>query len=1159
MEARKVCLSALLLISLTVAFHLPAAGIIYVSQSGSDANDGLSWATSKLTIQNGVTTAAASADPTVWVAVGTLPPPPLPAQPTPIAYVENVTVPDGVAVYGGFRGDEDPPLGPRSLRTIVHPSVASSPIFTAGTGDVIDGFTIENGQADTGAGITCTGTTCTISNDIIRNNNGRLGAGVYGTGVSLTIRDCLFVANQVTDTSGTLAAGAAVYLTGGSLVVQHTTFDQQLAMAIAGTGNSARGGAVYSTGSTLVRFDRCRFVFCVATGGAPTGFGYGGGVYVTGALTYVTNCIFNECFASGLGDPQPAFGGAIYYHNPGTIQIVNNTFVGNGVMPQAGLITDTDRPYGLGGAIYLVGTNTQAKVWSNIIAETRGTAVVNNGMTVSFNYNLLWHNAGGDIYGFNFPVENPPSSTDRNIMKDPQFRLGDPLFHITYGSPARDAGPPTGPPSIDIDNEVRPNYSGIDPGSPMVDIGADEFVDTRDPHIGGADNDVSPSGADTDGDGIDDAYDNCPNNPNPHQVDSNGDGIGDVCEGIPEVFYVDAAAAPGGDGLSWATAFQTIQQGIDAADLHNQTSVDGATPWAGVNPEVWVKAGTYVENILVWHGVQVYGGFDGTEPPPSVNPDVLSGRTPLVNVSQIDGSTTWSTVTVAQLPQDRYLTGATKTQYDNLTTTIDGFLITNGQAEIGGGVSVYKEWANVSSNRINQNTAALGGGIYFFKSFGTVGDGIGPPPGNVLTGDTTINGNTATGPLSYAGYGGGVYTEQGGPLVFANIIEDNTAHYGGGIASRKSNPSIVENLIGCQTAPNTAAIPAGSGLGGGVYLDQKSWAGFEKNTIVSNTAVGPASQGGGLWFADSDFYMNLTIMASNTANAGQEIWANSPTAQVVLNPLCYITNSDFWPVVASEFVGISDPTVDGAPTDPCPTTTNFAVDPLFVDPSSCDYHLQAGSPLRLSSGEVVGAFQDEDPPVDIAGAKKLANGVIAQISGVVVSAVFPDCFYIEDPKRTSGLKVIMSTPSVSEGQFVNVTGTMTTLNDERQIINASVSTAPGASANLGPLAMPNLMVGGGPTAGSTTGVANGVGLSNIGLLVKTWGRVIQTGTSSGSYFVLDDGSGVGVKVRVPSGSGLPAVGAFVEAVGISTSELDGQGKRCRVIRARRASDIALRQ
>ena len=1171
MKARKICLYAQLLVLLLVLFRLPALGIVYVSQSGLIGNGGTSWADSVPTIQQGVNLAVGDADPTVWVAVATLPPP-VPA----IPYEENVIVPANVAVYGGFRGDEAAAWPPpaRTLSTIVHPAplFLTTPIFRAGGGaiipglsSIIDGFTIEHGGADQGAGVLCTGTSYALSNDIIQDNGaitGNLGAGVYGVGVSLIVNNCQFSGNRVRDTPGTLAAGASIYATGGSLTVLDSTFTNENAEVTVTSTHSSQGGAIYSTGATQVMLDRCVFDTCVANGTKDVVFASGGAVYISDALTYITNCVFHACAAHGAGDPHPAFGGAVFFHNLGLIQIVNNTFVENAVTPQAGLITDTDRAYGVGGAIYVTGSTT-AKIVNNIIAKTRGTAVVNDGMIVTFNYNVLWHNAGGDIFGFNFPIQNPPNSLDMNIMKDPQFRQADPLFHITYGSPARDAGLNGGSPGFDIDGETRPNYSGIAlpvPAHPIVDIGADEFVDTRLPlpHIGGADNDVAPSGLDSDGDGIDNAYDNCPINANLHQVDSNGDGIGDVCEGTPVVFYVDGGIVPSGHGLTWATAFTTIQEGIDAADLHNMTNVDGATPWT-VNPEVWVKKGTYNENPLIWHGVQVYGGFLGGESP---SPDVLSERQLLLNVSEINGSALWSTVVMAHLPQDRYLSGSVKTTYDTIVPTIDGFLITNGLAEIGGGVSVYKEIANVSSNRINTNTAALGGGIYFFKSFGTVGDGIGPLPGNILKGATTINSNTATGLLTYAGYGGGIYAEQGSPLVFANFIEGNHAYRGGGAAARKSNPVFVENLIGCEISPNAAAIPASSGKGGGVYLDKNSWAAFEKDTIVSNTATG--GQGGGIWFDTSDFYMNLTILAFNTSLAGQQIWANSPASQVKLYPLCYITQSDFWSVPwpsATNFFQITDPTHDLPPPPPivpCPTTTNFAVDPLFDDPSTCKYDLDPTSPLRLASGENVGAFQDEDPPVSIAGAKLLANGVIAEISNVVVTAAFTDGFYIEDADRVSGIKAILSNPAVKEGQLVNVTGTVTTLNDERQLINVQVSTLAGATVSLGPVGMPNIMVGGGPVGSWTSCVTKGVGLSNIGLLVRTWGRVTATGSSPYPYIVIDDGSGVGVKVRVPSGSGLPALGAVVSAAGISTIERDAKGSRCRLLRARRVSDITPR-
>lgn len=1149
MKARKVFVYAQLLVLLVIGFQMPASGIVYVSQSGNDVlNGGTSWADSVLTIQKGVTLAVGSLDPTVWVAVGTLPPPVV----APIPYVENVVVPASVAVYGGFQGDEPeswpPPV--RTLSTIVQPLVAITSTFTAGTGDIIDGFTIENGAAALGAGVLCIGTSCTFSNDLIQNNTGHLGAGIYAIGASLNVTNCQFTGNQVTDTAPPLAAGASIYATGGSLIVLHSTFTNERASVTVTSTDSSRGGAIYSTGATLVKLDRCVFNSCVANGSTPVVLASGGAAYITGALTAITNCVFHACAAHGAGAPQPAFGGAIFYQNLGTISIVNNTFVGNAVTPQAGLITDADRPYGLGGAIYVTGTTT-AKIVNNIIAETCGTAVVNSGMVVTFNYNLLWHNAGGDIYGFNFPS----SATDKNIMKDPQFLAGDPLFHITFGSPAKNTGQNSGAPPLDIDGETRPF-------NVIVDIGADEFFDTD--GDGGADVDpsevtpltITAPETDLDGDLVYIPYDNCPINANPHQVDSNGDGIGDVCEGIPEVFYVDAGAAPGGNGLTWLTAFTTIQEGINAADLHNQTNVDGATPWTGVNPEVWVKAGVYNENPLVWHGVPVYGGFNGLELPPSLDPDVLSGRTPLTNVSEINGGALWSTVVIAHLPQDRYLTGTTKTLYDYLITTIDGFLIDNGKAEIGGGVSVYKEDADISVNRINNNTAALGGGVYFFKSFGTVGDGIGPGPGNLLTGDTTIIGNTATGLIAYAGFGGGIYTEQGEPLIFANLIQGNTAYYGGGAAARNSDPVFVENVIGCQTDPNTAAILAASGLGGGIYLDLGSNAAFERDTIVSNAALGVAGLGGGIYFALSDFTMDLTIMAFNTAFAGQEIYGVSPFAQVVLYPLCYITQSDFWPVTLTDFFGIPNPTT-GGPL-PCPMT-NFAVDPLFVNPAICNYRLQAGSPLRLASGQVVGAYQDVDPPVSIAEAKDLANGITAEISDAIVAAVFSDGFYIEDSERINGIKVIMPSPSVKEGQIVNVTGVMTTLNDERQLINAKVvGNLLGAAMSLEPVGMPNSTVGGGPVGKWTSGVTKGAGLSNVGLLVKTWGKVTAKGTSPYPYFTIDDGSRVGVKVRVPSGSSLPAVGSIVSATGISTIEPGAGNYRGRLIRARRASDITPR-
>ncbi|MCA9410551.1 MAG: hypothetical protein KC944_05045, partial [Candidatus Omnitrophica bacterium] len=52
------------------------------------------------------------------------------------------------------------------------------------------------------------------------------------------------------------------------------------------------------------------------------------------------------------------------------------------------------------------------------------------------------------------------------------------------------------------------------------------------------------------------------------------------------------------DGLSWQTAFPTISQAIVAS-----TTGD----------EVWIKSGTYEENLVVMKSLKILGGFAGSE------------------------------------------------------------------------------------------------------------------------------------------------------------------------------------------------------------------------------------------------------------------------------------------------------------------------------------------------------------------------------------------------------------------------------------------------------------------------------------------------------------------------------------------------------------------
>lgn len=1221
-------LSALTLL-LVIASALPAPAVIFVTTTGNDANSGLTWALAKRTIQAGCTAANLQADKTVWVAQNTVAVP---------QYVENVTVPAGVLVYGSFVGNEDPLVFDVNTRnfaanpSIVRPSVAATSIFTLNNGCRLDGFVIENGAAAVGAAVNCVANaSCTVANCLIRNNtSATAGAGIRATavvsGVTLTVTTCVlsgntsdlgggifcdganliingaatfqnntarnggavyaanrycsatnatFTGNTARDTAVTLnSAGGAIYAINETLNVTACTFTNNTARVTFTPNGAAQGGGIYATGTGTANIFRSRFYNCVATGSTvATYLGYGGAIFTAGIDATIRSCFFGNCAARGRGSIRPAFGGAIYFSNPGKPNVRNNTFYNNKVTPHAGNINDSDRAYGLGSCVFLTGSGP-AYVINNIFTHSLGTAVVNEGMTVTFNYNLLWHNAGGDIFGLSFPI-----TQDANIMKDPQLRnvaTGD--YHILFGSPCKNAGLNAGAPGTDIDNDVRPwPFGGV------VDIGADEFVDTN--NDGGANNDPTPpSGADGDGDGIDNAFDNCPTVANPTQVDSNGDRIGDACTplstGSPvRVYYVDGGVASSGNGLSWATAFKTIQEGIDAADSHNQAG------WTQ-NYQVWVKGNqTYNENIMVWHGVSVYGAWAGTELPTNI-PDPHPNRNLNTNQTSINGGALGSSVVMAHLPQDRYLSPGTKAIYNQLVTVLDGFRPTNGAAEIGGGVSVYKDTVNINATRVQINTAALGGGVYMYDTSGILGDGLTPPSATLLNGDSWVFGNTATGVTSYAGYGGGVYIERGVPTVFADVIIGNTAFFGGGIAVRRSAPTLLESLIGCamnaglpDSRMNTASDSAGigAGKGGGIYINNESNVVMNKLTIVDNQATGTTGQGGGIWLGgNSNFKMDNTIVAYNLAThttpalRGGAIFATG-VSPVILDSWCWIRYSDFWQNSATQFTGIADPVSSAC------NLTIYALDPLFVSRSTCGYTLAANSPLR-GAGDPdqgspnIGAFQDRDPLVGIAEAKTMANGTIVEIRNVVVTAVFDDGFYIEETDRSAGIKVRWGSAPVSVGQLISLTGVMTSNGIEREIMNPEITLifrAAATSLQIGPLAMSNAALGGGPN-GLQEGVSDwetgadgkprlggAKGLSNVGLLVKTWGKVLSTKTGSSPSFVISDGYQMSVSVIAPSGFALPKVGDVVVVTGISTIAMDGDGTKNRAVRLRSAGDMTV--
>lgn len=131
------------------------------------------------------------------------------------------------------------------------------------------------------------------------------------------------------------------------------------------------------------------------------------------------------------------------------------------------------------------------------------------------------------------------------------------------------------------------------------------------------------------------------------------------------IVYVDANAAPGGDGASWDTAFVDLQQGLEVARI------------GGFVQEIWVAGGEYrpdrgtgqrKASYKLVDGVGVYGGFAGNETTreqrdPQANPTILSGDIGRMGVIE---DNTYNILTCGAVGP---------------STVLDGFVIEKGTAD----------------------------------------------------------------------------------------------------------------------------------------------------------------------------------------------------------------------------------------------------------------------------------------------------------------------------------------------------------------------------------------------------------------------------------------------------------------------------------------------
>jgi hypothetical protein len=354
-------------------------------------------------------------------------------------------------------------------------------------------------------------------------------------------------------------------------------------------------------------------------------------------------------------------------------------------------------------------------------------------------------------------------------------------------------------------------------------------------------------------------------------------------------YHVDADAPPGGDGLSWVTAFD---------------SLDDATALLLPGDRIWLAEGTYVPGIERVPGdprsvtfylpadVRLYGGFAGTEA-------TLGQRAGLFDTTILSG----------ELGQP----GAADNAYHVVTVEhpggippggnrIDGVTIQGGNAAdaglSGGGVRAFNVGLRLENVTLRGNAARNGGGVA-------------AEPGALRLLHCRVQDNRAT------NHGAGVWGRALNLRVYSSTLAGNVARGKGGGAYVHSSLPEYETVVFANTVfhDNEAEVGGGAFVGGGNL--SYGIATFADCTFAFNRAL---DRGGGLR-ANTTPALPARVWIHNSI-----VWANQAPLDAGLSGRPVVSHCD----VQDGGWGLSHGNIDA--------------DPSFVDAAARDLRLAPGSP-----------------------------------------------------------------------------------------------------------------------------------------------------------------------------------------------------------------------
>lgn len=391
-------------------------GLVRVSTTGDDANDGSSWSTAKKTIQAALDQAV-TAGGEVWVAGG--------------SYAAPVFMKPMVKLFGGFAGNEiaRSERNPNLNTTIIDGGRMTNVVRAEYLDDVaeINGFVIQNGLEVTGGGLKLMRAPINVVSNLFRANGSKDGS----TG----------------PTGGPANSGGALDVESSDAWIVGNRFQENYSLL----------GSVYVR-SGLPWIQRNLFLANVSTNqGYPSPSG--SGIVVASAGTVVANNSFIDNTVHTGNSYSQKVGIGVLANQP--CEIVNNTFFGNSSDFLNSTLPPTSTPNQ--AAVFLAADG--CVIANNIFDRNTYAIITASNPTQSISNNCFHGQLIADVKGLPDPTVDAG-----NLFADPQLAGRYSLLHLAEASPCRNAGSNdfVDPRWLDIDGAARIEEN-------LVDIGADEF------------------------------------------------------------------------------------------------------------------------------------------------------------------------------------------------------------------------------------------------------------------------------------------------------------------------------------------------------------------------------------------------------------------------------------------------------------------------------------------------------------------------------------------------------------------------------------------------------------------------------------------------------------------------------------------------------------